>query len=135
MDKLWIQHNTFEVIEERRLRWLGHLRMGSDRIPKMILKWNVEGRRKTEKPREQWMDGVRVTLINKDLAEELWRSKIFLLDGGYLLNCTKYLHKNIGFYFIKHFLRFIIKSIITFVYSQIYKQYQYRKSLTNFEKV
>ena len=40
------------------MRKFGHLkRMGSDRIPKMEL--NVEGRRRKEKPREQWMDEVR----------------------------------------------------------------------------
>ena len=49
-----------EVIEEIRLSWLGYLkRMGSYRIPKVILFLNTEGWRRKEGPRKQWMDEVR----------------------------------------------------------------------------
>ena len=40
------QYNITEVMEKRQLRWFGYLkRMGSDRIPEMILKWNGERER------------------------------------------------------------------------------------------
>ena len=39
-----LKHNMIEIIGERGLRFFGHLkRMGSDRIPKMVLEWNVDG--------------------------------------------------------------------------------------------
>ena len=44
-----VQYNIIEVIlvGVRRLRWFGNFkRMRSHRIPKMILVWNAEGRRK-----------------------------------------------------------------------------------------
>ena len=56
--------------------------MGSDRISKVILKWNTVGRRRKEKPRKQWMDRVRRNVVKKDLTEKdaedrgLWRRKI-----------------------------------------------------------
>ena len=81
---------------ERWLRCFGHLkRMGSDRIPKIILKWNVEGRRKKEKLREYWMDRIRRTMISKDFTEwdaedrELWRGKISLRCRLPRLYCRK----------------------------------------------
>ena len=54
--------------------------MGEDRIPKMILEWNAEGRR--EKPQEKWMDGIRRSMNRLELTEEdaqdrnLWKNKI-----------------------------------------------------------
>ena len=43
----------------------------SNSIPKLILEWNVKGRRRKEKPRDQWLDGVRRNFISKDLTEEV----------------------------------------------------------------
>ena len=78
-----VDRNILEVIEERKMRWFGHVeRMGEDRIPKMILEWNAEGRRRRGKPREQWMDGIRRSMNRMELTEEdaqdrdLWRSKL-----------------------------------------------------------
>jgi hypothetical protein len=51
----------------RRFRYLRRVR--NHRIPKIILKWNTEDRGRKEKPKEQWMDGVR-SMISKDSAEE-----------------------------------------------------------------
>ena len=51
-------------------------------IPEIILDWNSEDRRRKRKHREQWMGGVRISMIVKDLTEEdvddreFWRSKI-----------------------------------------------------------
>ena len=50
-----VNKNILEVIEERKLRWFGHIkRMGGDRIPKIILKRNAENRRRRGKPQEKW---------------------------------------------------------------------------------
>ena len=46
------------------------------------MEWNVESMRRKGKPRKQWMDAVRISMISKDLSEEdaedreLWRSII-----------------------------------------------------------
>ena len=49
-----LDKNILDVIEERKLRMFGHVTtMGEDRIPKMILEWNVEGRRRRGKTQEK----------------------------------------------------------------------------------
>ena len=78
-----VDKNILEVIEERKLRWFGHItRMGEDRIPKMILEWNAEGRRRRGKPQEKWMDGIKRSMNRLELTEEdaqdrnVWKNKI-----------------------------------------------------------
>ena len=44
--------------------------MGSERIPKMILKCNFEGSKRKRNPREQWMDGIRKVMFSQKDAED-----------------------------------------------------------------
>ena len=71
--------------QQKKTRWYGHeKRMGSEKISKVILEWNAGERRRKEKPRKQWMNGVKRNMINKYFTEEgaedssLWRRKISL---------------------------------------------------------
>jgi hypothetical protein len=44
--------NILEVIEEKRLRWFGHVkRMPGNRLPLKILQWEPEGTREGEDPK------------------------------------------------------------------------------------
>ena len=54
-------------------------------IQEMILEWNAEFRRRKGKPREQWKDIVRESMISKNFTEEdeeardlWWKNKISL---------------------------------------------------------
>jgi hypothetical protein len=61
--------NILEVIEEKRLRWFGHVeRMSGNRLPLKILEWEPEGKRR--KPKDRWIDGVRRSMTNHGLTEE-----------------------------------------------------------------
>jgi hypothetical protein len=52
--------NILEVIEEKRLRWFGHVkRMPGNRLPLKILEWEPEGMRRRGRPEERWIDGAR----------------------------------------------------------------------------
>jgi hypothetical protein len=42
--------NILEVIEEKRLRWFGHVK----RMPLKILEWEPEGTRRSGRPKERW---------------------------------------------------------------------------------
>ena len=55
--------------------------MRSDGVPKTIVECNADGRWRKGKPKEQRMDGVRKSMVSKNLKKdakdrELWRSKI-----------------------------------------------------------
>ena len=50
------EHSIIQEIVQRRLRWFGHFKKISDRIPKSILEGYAEGTRGREKPGERgWM--------------------------------------------------------------------------------
>ena len=62
----------------------GHTkRMPGDRIPKMMMEWEVDWRKKKKgRPKECWMDGVKKSMNEKGLTEEdvndrnYWRQTI-----------------------------------------------------------
>ena len=63
-----IQHSIVKVIEERRLGLFGRLKMGSERISKLTLKRDVEGRkRKRTLENGGWMDELRRNIICRGL--------------------------------------------------------------------
>jgi hypothetical protein len=75
--------NILEVIEEKRLRWFGHVkRMPGNRLPRKVLEWEPEGTRRSGRPKEKWIDGVRRSMRNHGLTEEdtrdrdRWRSLV-----------------------------------------------------------
>jgi hypothetical protein len=66
-----VRKNILEVIEEKRLRWFGHVkRMPGNRLPLKILEWEPEGTRRRGRPKERWIDGVRWSTTNHGLREE-----------------------------------------------------------------
>jgi hypothetical protein len=76
--------NILEVIEEKRLRWFGHVkRMPGNRLPLKIVEWEPERTRRRGRPKERWIDGVRRNMTNHGLTEEdtrdrdRWRNLVF----------------------------------------------------------
>jgi hypothetical protein len=50
---------TTEFIYQYRKNWKEHVdRMSSDRIPKMIIKYQPKGKRNLGRPLKRWMDSV-----------------------------------------------------------------------------
>jgi hypothetical protein len=75
--------NILEVIEEKRLRWFGHVkRMPGNRLPLKIYEWEPEGTRRRGRPKERWIDGVRRSMTNHGQREEdiidreIWRNLV-----------------------------------------------------------
>ena len=90
-----VEHNIIVIIEDRRLMWFGHFkRMGSDRIPGMIMERNAVSRR-NGKPREQWEDGVR----SKYLTDTCGVATFVSLEG-YLLY---YLYYEYYYYYYNYY--------------------------------
>jgi hypothetical protein len=68
--------NILEVIEEKRLRWFGHVkRMPGNRLPLKVLEWEPEGTRRRGRPKERWIGGVRRSMTNRGLTEEDTRDR------------------------------------------------------------
>ena len=58
-----------QEIKKRRLRWLGHaLRMNSERIPKVALRWTPPGKRKRGRPKTTWRRSVEEELRSMGLS-------------------------------------------------------------------
>jgi hypothetical protein len=65
-----------DIIEKKRLQWYGHVkRMQDERIPKLILEWLLEGRRKRGHPRKTWMEGVQAAMTARNLEQDQWRNR------------------------------------------------------------
>jgi hypothetical protein len=78
-----VRKNILEVIEEKRLRWFGHVkRLPENRLPLKVLEWELEGTRRRGRPKERWIEGVRRSMTNRGLTEEdtrdrdRWRSLV-----------------------------------------------------------
>jgi hypothetical protein len=64
-----------DIIEKKRLQWYGHVkRMPEERIPRLILEWVPEERRKRGRPRKTWMEGVH-TAMTRNLEQDQWRNR------------------------------------------------------------
>jgi hypothetical protein len=65
-----------DIIEKKRLQWYGHVkRMPEERIPKLIMEWVPEVRRKRGRPRKPWMEGVHAAMTARNLEQDQWRNR------------------------------------------------------------
>jgi hypothetical protein len=50
-----VRKNILEVIEEKRLRYFGHVkRMPGNRLPLKVLEWEPEGTQRRGRPKDRW---------------------------------------------------------------------------------
>jgi hypothetical protein len=107
-----VRKNILEIIEEKRLRWFGHVkRMPGNRLPLKVLEWEPEGTRRRRRPKERWIDGVRRSMTNHGLTEEDTRDRdrcrsLVLGEGttvewtNSLMNENEYIYIYIYIYFM-----------------------------------
>jgi hypothetical protein len=66
--------------------WYGHIkRMPEERIPKLILEWVSEERRKRGRPRKTWMEGVQAAITARNLEQinvETERNGVWFPEDG-----------------------------------------------------
>ena len=74
--------DIIDIIEQKRLQWYGHVkRMQEERIPKLIMDWIPQERRKRGRPRKTWMKGVQATMTTRNLEPDHWRNRGELAFG------------------------------------------------------
>jgi hypothetical protein len=78
-----VTRSLLDDIKTKQLQWYGHVqRMEEGRLPKEVMKWRPPGRRKRDRPKLSWAEGIRGLMGEKGLMEEdlndrrNWRKKI-----------------------------------------------------------
>jgi hypothetical protein len=49
--------------------------MPEERIPKLIMEWIPEERRKSGRPRTMWIEGVQEAMTTRNLEPDKWRNR------------------------------------------------------------
>ena len=81
-----IKNPVLDYRRYKQLNWYGHVqRMDQERLPRRILEWCPAGRRRNERPRSSWMQGVTTGMREREIGDlewvdrEWWGKKISLL--------------------------------------------------------
>jgi len=65
-----------DITERKRLQWYGHIkRMPEERIPKLIMEWVPQERRKRGYLGKTWMEGVQAAMTARNLESDRWRNR------------------------------------------------------------
>jgi hypothetical protein len=65
-----------DIIEKKRLQWYGHVKSITEEIiPKLIMEWIPEERRKRGRPRKTWMEGVHAAMTERNLEQDQLRNR------------------------------------------------------------
>ena len=63
-------------ITRKQLIWYGHVkRMDPTRLPKIMIKWKPEGRKKRGRPRRTWKDGIYTAMSERNLGMGEWNNQ------------------------------------------------------------
>ena len=74
---------VIKKIDEKRCRWHGHVkRVGNDRLPKLLMNWQPDGRNRRGRPKKRWRHNLRKGLERYSQGEietegrEQWKKRI-----------------------------------------------------------
>jgi hypothetical protein len=65
-----------DEITRKQIIWYGHVeRMDPTRLPKIMLNWKPEGRKKRGRPRRTWKDAINTAMSERDLRMGEWNNR------------------------------------------------------------
>jgi hypothetical protein len=68
--QIGLEETIVKEIEHNKLTWYGHVqRMAEGRLPRIALKWMPKQKRARGRPKENWMEGIRKAMNERDLNE------------------------------------------------------------------
>jgi hypothetical protein len=74
--KMDAQDIILDDITRKQLIWYGHVdRMDPTRLPKILIHWKPEGRKKRGRPRRTWKDGIYTAMNERDLRMGEWNNR------------------------------------------------------------
>ena len=74
--QIGLEEPIIKETEQNQLIWYGHIqRMGEGRLPKIALKWMPKQKRARERPKKNWMEGIRKAMNERNLNEGQWEDE------------------------------------------------------------
>ena len=74
LEKNWTRQMQY-WITRKQLIWYGHVeRMDPTRLPKIMINWKPEGRKKRGRPRRTWKDGIYTAMSERGLRMGEWNN-------------------------------------------------------------
>ena len=74
--KINVTGSVVEDIKTKQLQCYGHVqRIEEGRLPKKVLEWRPSGRRKRDRPKLTWAEGIRGMMEEKGLMEKDWTDR------------------------------------------------------------
>jgi len=71
-----VDGNIEEDTRKEQLIWYGHVkRMEEERLPKQLLEWHAEGRRRRGRPRTTWKQDIVTAMAERNLQEGDWMDR------------------------------------------------------------
>jgi hypothetical protein len=65
-----------DEITQKQLIWYGHVeRIYPTHLPKIIIHWEPEGRKKQGHPRRTWKEGIHTAMKERDLKMGKWNNR------------------------------------------------------------
>lgn len=75
-ETMGVLRNVVDEIKTKQLRWYGHVqRISEDRLPKQVLAWTPQGKRKRRRLRRSWRERIDREMQERDLEEDLWMNR------------------------------------------------------------
>ena len=69
------QDTILDDVTRKQLIWYGHIeRMNQTRLPKIMINWKHEGRKKRSRPRRTWRDGIYTAMSGRGLRIGEWNN-------------------------------------------------------------
>lgn len=74
-DKMKCKKSIIDFVEHKQLKWYGHVRrMEQERLPKNIIDWIPNGRKKGRPP-NTWIQEVQTVMRRNNIPEDLWKNR------------------------------------------------------------
>jgi len=71
-----LEETIIKEIEQNQLTWYGHVqRMAEGRLSKIPLQWMPKQKRARERPKKNWMEGIRKAMNERNLNEGQWEDR------------------------------------------------------------
>ena len=70
------QDTILDEITQKQLIRYGHVeRMDPTRLPEIMINWKPEGRKKRDRPRRTWKDGIYTTMSERGIRMGEWNNR------------------------------------------------------------